>query len=45
MESVLKVNSRCDRIISDQDGIGLLHVIQDINHKQDEKMQRTEAYV
>ena len=45
MESVLKVNSRWDKIMEDQYGIGLLHVIWDITHKQDEKMKSTMAYV
>ena len=45
LESVLKVNSIWDKTMSDQDGIGLLHMIQYITHKQYENMQSMIAYV
>ena len=45
LESVLKLNSRWDKIMADQDWIGLFHVIWDITHKQDENIQSTMAYV
>ena len=41
----MKVNSRWDKIIADQDEIGLLLVTHDIPCKQDENMQRTMEYV
>ena len=31
--------------MADLDGIGLIHVISEITHKQDEDMQRKMAYV
>ena len=45
MESVLKENSRCDKIMVDQDGLGLIHVIWYITHKQDKMMHSTMTYV
>ena len=45
LELSLKENSIWDKIMAYQDGIGLLHVIWDITHKQDENMQSTMAYV
>ena len=44
-ESVLKANRKWDTVMADQDGIGLLLAIWDITHNQEEKMQRTMAYV
>ena len=44
MELVLKVNSRRDKIMVYQDGIGLLHVIQYITHKQYENIQSMMAH-
>ena len=35
LESLLKANSRWDKIMADQDRIGLLHIIRSITHKQD----------
>ena len=45
LESVLKANSRWKNIVCDQNGIGLVLVIQDITHKQDDKMQSMMSYV
>ena len=45
LELVLKANSRWEKISCDQNGIGLLLVIRDITHKQDENMQSTMSYV
>ena len=45
LELVLKANSIWENISCNQNGIGLLLVIRDITHKQDEKIQSTMLYV
>ena len=45
LKSVLTSNSRWDKILADQYGFVLIHVIWDITQKQDEKMQSTMEYV
>ena len=41
LESVMKANSRWEKISCDQNGISFLLVIRDIMHKKDKKMQMT----
>ena len=45
LELLLKANSIWDKILVDQSGIRMLHVIWDVTHKQDENMQITIAYI
>ena len=45
LESLLKSQTRWDKVLGEMDGIGILLILQDITHKHDSLVQSTLSYV